>query len=445
MRFNFMETAVICCCLTACAAGTGWSLAEQGDVNTSESELRESIGLHLASVLRQLQTNDTNAATAFWREVNGNCPIVRHGDGDRRHCRVTFVWRGDAQTKRVSLLGGFPSGFLAAPLARLGSSDVWFRTETHPSDARFQYVFQINGPEQIPFNSRALNRAMEQSPPKRDPFNPREFQGWSWVELPDAPQQPWIKEQAGAPKGKVTQRTFKSLTLKAEYPLSIYAPPGYGERGSRCWLMVAFDGGFPMMEMSLNNLLAAGKIPPLVVLGTGNLSGESRQRDLGGSTQFGDFVADELVPWARTNFSVHADPDRTMVAGMSLGGFMAIFCGLHHSAVFGKVLALSPTLIAAPAQEDPIPVWDEEQPGLLAPRFASSPRLPLSLYFAVGRYETFLPFSMVYEARRLRDVLTAKGYPLGYAEWNGGHMEVCWRGQLADGLIWLMSRPRTTP
>ncbi|MGH7970697.1 MAG: alpha/beta hydrolase-fold protein, partial [Limisphaerales bacterium] len=385
----------------------------------------EFIGPHLASVLRGLQTEDANAAAVFWQEINRNCPIVHRVDGDPAHCRVTFIWRGDAQTKRVSLLGGFPSGSVAAPLARLGSSDVWFRTETHPSDARFQYVFQINGPEQIPFSSRAIRQAMEQSPPKKDPFNPREFQGWCWVELPDAPPQPWIKEQTRAPKGKVSKTTFKSSTLKAEYPLSIYTPPGYSERGNHCWLMVAFDGGFPMMETSLNNLLAAGRIPPLVVVGIGNLSGESRQIDLGGSTQFGDFVADELVPWARTNFGVHPDPDRTIVAGMSLGGFMAIFCGLHHSGAFGKVLALSPTLIAAPHQEDPIPVWANEQPGLLAPQFASSPRLSLTLYFAVGRYETFLPFSMVYEARRLRDVLTAKGYPVGYAEWDGGHMEVC--------------------
>ncbi len=444
MRFGLVQTAVMCCCLTATAA-TGQSLAQQGDSNTSETELMGSIGPHLASILRQLQTNDTNAAAAFWHEVNGNCPLIRRGDGDPHRCHVTFVWRGDAQTKRVSLLGGLPSGFLAAPLARLGSSDVWFRTETHPSDARFQYVLQINGREQIPFNSRALRQAMEQSPPKEDPLNPREFQGWSWVELPDAPPQPWIQEQVSAPKGKVTKTTFKSSTLKAEYPLSIYTPPGYGERDHRSWLMIAFDGGFPLMETSLNNLLAAGKIPPLVVVGIGNLNGESRQNDLGGSTQFGDFVADELVPWARTNLSLYPDPERTIVAGMSLGGFMAVFCGLHHSGVFGKVLALSPTLIAAPRQEDPIPVWTEEQPGLLAPQFASSPRLPLSCYFAVGRYETFLPFSMVYEARRLRDVLTAKGYDLGYAEWDGGHMEVCWRGQLADGLIWLMSRPRTTP
>jgi enterochelin esterase-like enzyme len=440
---NFIKTPVILYCITALAVASGRSLAQDGDSNATESALTESFGPHLAAFLPKLQANDTNAAAAFWQEVNGNCPIVHRGAGDPGHCQVTFIWRGDAQTKRVSLLGGFPSGSLAAPLVRLGSSDVWFRTETHPSDARFQYVFQVNGPEQIPFNSRALMEAMGKSPPRKDPFNAREFQGWSWLELPDAPPQPWIKEQTGILRGKVTKTTFKSFTLKAEYPLSIYTPPGYGEKGNRCWLMVAFDAGFPTMELSLNNLLAAGRIPPLVVVGVGNISGESRQRDLGGSTQFGDFVAGELVPWARTNYDVHADPDRTIVAGMSLGGFMAIFCGLHHSGTFGKVLALSPTLIVAPHQEEAIPVWAKEQPGLLARQFSTRPRLPLSFYFGVGRYETFLPFSMVYEARRLRDVLAAKEYPLTYAEWDGGHMEVCWRGQFADGLMWLTSRPPT--
>jgi enterochelin esterase family protein len=129
---------------------------------------------------------------------------------------------------------------------------------------------------------------------------------------------------------------------------------------------------------------------------------------------------------------------------MSLGGFMSTFCGLHHSGTFGKVLALSPTLIGAPGQTEPNPVWAEEEPGLLARQFSASPRLPLDFHLAVGRYETFTAFSMVYEARRLRDVLAAKGYPVDYAEWDGGHMEVCWRGEFANGLMWLTSpRPIT--
>jgi enterochelin esterase family protein len=67
--------------------------------------------------------------------------------------------------------------------------------------------------------------------------------------------------------------------------------------------------------------------------------------------------------------------------------------------------------------------------------FLASPRLPVEFYLEAGRYETTLPFSPLLEARRLRDVLRAKGYRVTYSEFVGGHNEVCWRGSLADGLM----------
>ena len=38
----------------------------------------------------------------------------------------------------------------------------------------------------------------------------------------------------------------------------------------------------------------------------------------------------------------------------------------------------------------------------------------------------------------LRDVLLARGYEAHYAEFSGGHDLVCYRGQLAEGLLALM-------
>ena len=39
---------------------------------------------------------------------------------------------------------------------------------------------------------------------------------------------------------------------------------------------------------------------------------------------------------------------------------------------------------------------------------------------------------------RLRAVLRAKGYPVRYAEFSGGHHFLCWRGTLADGVLALL-------
>lgn len=416
------------------AAGQAPPIHQQGS-SAFTSELMESLGPRLGSLLRQMDKGNTNALALFWPEAKGKCPIVEPVPGDDRYRRVTFLWRGDAETTRVSLLGGFPSGSISTPLSRFASSDLWYLTEIHPTDARFQYVFHVNGPERIPWNSRAIREVMEQNHPKKDPFNPKEFAGWSYVELPEAPAQPWITEQSAVSRGKVTKTTFKSQSLNAEYPITTYTPPGYDEKGDRCWLMLAFDSGFPMMEVSLNNLLAARKIPSLVVVGVGNISGDSRERDLGGSSEFASFLADELVPWARSTYHVYGDASHTIIGGTSRGGFMAIYCGLHHSSIFGKVLALSPTLIIAPGQSEPNPVWTKEDRGLLSRQFAVRPLLPLEFYTCVGRYETFIPFSMVYEARRLHDVLEAKGYRIDYAEYDGGHAEVCWRGLFANGVM----------
>jgi enterochelin esterase family protein len=390
----------------------------------------------LTRLAHDLEARNREALGAFWKETTGKAPLVETDAGDKRRRLVTFLWRGDDKTTRVTVLGGLPpSANLVKPLARLGDTDLWYLTESHATEARFAYVFQINGPEALPLEWRALMKEIQQNSPRPDPLNAREYAGWSYVELPDAPPQPWLRKRADAPAGRQTKEKFKSRILNAECPLSVYTPPGYKSDGDRCWLVIAFDGGFQMMDVTLDNLLAAGKIPPLVVVGVENTGPQARQRELDCSDQFARFLANELVPWARQTYRVYDDPAHTIVGGTSLGGKMAAYCGLKHSDVFGKVLSQSGSFLTAAGQESPTALWDGEPPGMLARQFAQAPPLPLEFYIEVGRYETTLAVSPLLETRRLRDVLEAKGHRVTYSEFVGGHNEVCWRGSFADAIM----------
>ena len=374
------------------------------------------------------------ALTAFWAEMESKAPLVESSD-DVNTSLVTFLWRGSNDTTHVAVLGGMPAANLLKPLTHLPGTDVWYLTETHSNEARFQYVFQLNGPDAVRMEWRAIMTSVGRYPPKRDPLNPRQFAGWSYVELPAAPPQPWIERHPDVPAGKLTKEKFKSDVLKAEYPLSIYIPPSANQTAEPAWLMIALDGGFKPMETILDNLLAAEKTPPIVVVGVGNLSDQSRQHDLECSDEFLRMLVEEVVPWARKTFHVYSDANHTIITGRSLGGKMSAYCGLKASGVFGKILSQSGSFLTAQREETPMPLWHAEPAGMLAREFAGTAKLPLEFYLEVGRYETTLPFSHLLETRRLRDVLEAKGYRVHYSEFVGGHNEVCWRGSFADGLI----------
>jgi enterochelin esterase family protein len=189
----------------------------------------------------------------------------------------------------------------------------------------------------------------------------------------------------------------------------------------------------------LDNLVAAKKIRPLVAILVDNLSEESRDRDLECYPPFADFMAKELVPWARQRYRFSAEPERTIVGGVSLGGLTAAYCALRYPEVFGNVLSQSGAFFYFPGWED-----QEENGsapfGWLIRQFVTTRKLPIRFYLEAGLFENDCPETLLGQNRRMRDVLEAKGYSVVYSEFAGGHEFLSWRGSVADGLIALAGR-----
>src|SRR5262249_46133347 len=151
-------------------------------------------------------------------------------------------------------------------LTRIGDTDLWYRTFKFPGDARFLYRLSPNDP------LRFRDYESKGPPSQLDPLNPRQRLGWSLVELPSAPPQPYAQLRAGVPEGQAEHRRFASEILGNERDVDVYTPPSYSPDGSDYALLVVLDleeyrkGAIIPTPTILDNLIAEKRIPPTVAV-----------------------------------------------------------------------------------------------------------------------------------------------------------------------------------
>jgi enterochelin esterase-like enzyme len=379
----------------------------------------------IAAISRELAAGNRDTLTRLWQELDGKAPLIECVGDDFRYCWVTFVWRGNIKTQKVGLLGDLPYVDRAKwYMTRLGDTNLWFKTERIPRDARFGYLINENDTGYRP-----------------DPLNPHVWAGRSVVELPDAPEEPWIREIPGVPKGTLIKGSLNSGVLKEDRTFSVYLPSSYASDGESFNLLVVFDGesygrdGAVPTPTILDNLIYKLRIPPTMAVLVN--SQKTRERDLLCSDPFALFVVKELIPWVRDKYPATSDPTRTVVAGSSYGGLAAAWIGFRHANVVGNVLSQSGTFNYNP---NSVGTQDSDyyvETGWLTRQFVRGPMLPLRFYLQVGRFE-----GLSLPNRHLRDVLEAKGYQITFAEYSGNHDYLSWRNSLGEGLIVLFGDQR---
>jgi enterochelin esterase-like enzyme len=386
---------------------------------------------------------DPRAVENFVANRKGKGPIVEDVEGDARNARVTYLYYGDESADAVETAGGPHAGVGGIQLTRFMRTPLFFASEMVPKDARYRYGF---GATQNRLVGPAKSIQLSEEIFTTDALNPETFAGLSVLAMPNAPAQPYIVKNASAPQGKLTSTTLKSAALKEDRTLTIYTPPGYDGRKD-CELLILFDGdtygggsgALVPTPTILDNLIAANKVNPTVAVFVPNMG--HRNRDLAGyNPSFADFIATEVVSWARKTYRIAAGPSHVVVVGSSLGGVAAGYCAFTHSEAIGNVLSQSGAFWVLKAWQDPNPAdpWPlSVDSGDLISQFKNRERLPIRFYLEVGRFDQN-GFSLGTN-RELRDVLQLKGYAVTYKEFDSGHDYIWWRGSLADGLIALLA------
>lgn len=393
-----------------------------------ESDRKTGGSPRIASLKRAVALKDAGAVKDFLRDVeSAGGVLVEPLPESPEKRRVTFVWQGHGRERRVAIRGGRSGTKEVRDLVQLGDTEIWYRTERLPSDARFTYEFVVGKAIVVPAYGEEPAETFVVSYTSPDPLNERTLDGSSLLALPDAPSLEWLVREDGVPEGEVERQQVRSSVLGERRFVTVYTPPGLESEGHRYPAAFVLDGGDYKSRRKtaevLDAAIARGSVPPVIVF---MIHSEGSLRpELEATGEMKRFLAEELVSWAREDYPVTDDSRKTVIGGNGFGGGLAALVAADHSEIFGNVLV----------ESGDFTVCMEESSSFAGPcvphRFSESSQKPISFHIEVG---TFEGEPIVGSSRHMRDVLEAKGYDVAYRETATNHHSIAWWAALARGL-----------
>ena len=252
---------------------------------------------------------------------------------------------------------------------------------------------------------------------------------------------------------------FHSRFLPDDRDVTVYLPPGYEREAGRSYSVLYMQDGQNLFDAETSYIkgrtwrmaetadaaIDAGEIEPLVIVGVAN-AGERRMAEytpthdwkMGGGEahRYGRLLTEELIPFVSANYRVKQDAANTGLGGSSLGALAALYLGLRHEDVFGKLAVLSPS------------VWWNHRAilslvGEMAPALRARPRIWLDVGDAEGRRAVA---DMDLLDRRLRAKGWRESIDLNYERIAGGtHDEAAWAERVRPMLRFLFPEQGTGP
>jgi len=287
------------------------------------------------------------------------------------------------------------------------------------------------------------------------------------------------------PHGALTRVWYPSPTLNMTRRAYIYTPPGYETSGNtRFPVFYLLHGGggdedawttLGRTPEILDNLIAAGKARPMIVVmtngnanqkasqdvlqaaqmgGAGGPGGQARpgadaspQEIAAAQTQWARFqnsLVNDVIPYVDKQYRTKADRENRAIAGLSMGGAQTFYIAFNHIDLFSYVGVFSagwPTIpgisvpIPAPANADQLRgpditrSVDPDKFFALMPQLNSSANARLRLLYVHCGAED----GLITVHNLIKDQLKARGINATVIETHGyGHEWPFWRVTLED-------------
>ena len=258
--------------------------------------------------------------------------------------RITFqLFAPNAKAVSVVFKRLDPAAAAPIPLVR-NQDGVWSVTGDPVEPNLYEYYFDVDG-------FRTIDPGTNSPKPQRQVNT-------SLILVPGS-----LLDTRRVPHGDLRLVTLRSKALDTERQMFVYTPPGYSDASAHLPVLYLYHGFGDTVEswvkqgrapQILDNLLAAGRIQPMIVVipDTETDIPEAIPENFPASERRKTFyplnakaadreLIEDLIPYMQAHYRVRDEADGRAIAGLSQGGYQALVSGLSHLDTFAWVATFS--------------------------------------------------------------------------------------------------------
>ena len=322
---------------------------------------------------------------------------------------VTFRLRAP-KSQSVALRGQWDKQ--AVPLTK-DDQGLWNLTVPNVPAGVWEYSFIVDDLTMID----PVNPAQK---PQRNPTS-------SILHISGTPPNPWDFQDV--PHGTVHQHTYLSKALSKQRSAWVYTPPGYEAGTQKDYPLFVLQHGSGDRQETwvvhgkahwiLDNLIAAGKAQPMIILmidghPLGQVARDMADRRALSLAAFKNELFQDAIPLVESHYRVSPDRTQRAIAGLSMGGWQALSIGMTNLDRFAWIGSFS----GAVDENEIKPALDDAA--------GTNAKLKL-LWIACGEKDFLLERN-----HQLIDKLKASGVNYEWHETPGDHSWPVWRNYLTD-------------